>query len=175
MRASQKATFSTFLTLSKDANGDGILSWDDFLLLAEKFTKLQRKGKVEPEVLARWTSIFDKWWSALSTAADYNKVRRSYVMVRVRAIGVLIEFCDLFFGGAMLSKATRPFPLTCRKAGQKSHSLSTIDIFSFFAPISPRIPSSYRFRTRSSSSTNGCSSSRSCVRRPSLTRSCPTF
>ena len=61
-----------FLSVIKDANGDGILSWEDFELLAEKFTKIQRKGKVEKEVLDRWKTIFQKWWTQLTSVADYN-------------------------------------------------------------------------------------------------------
>lgn len=56
-----------------DANGDGVLSWDDFELLAEKFTKIQRKGKVEKEVLERWRTIFKKWWIQLTSVADTNE------------------------------------------------------------------------------------------------------
>ncbi|KAJ6224174.1 hypothetical protein RDWZM_002719, partial [Blomia tropicalis] len=54
-------------------NQDGILSWDDFCLLAEKFCKIQRRGKVENDVLERWKKIFDKWWNELTAHADSNK------------------------------------------------------------------------------------------------------
>ena len=60
------------LCLRTDLNGDGILSWEDFELLAEKFTKIQRKGKLEKEVLDRWKTIFKKLWTQLTSAADYN-------------------------------------------------------------------------------------------------------
>jgi len=55
-----------------DANTDGILSWEDFLLLAERFAKIQRKGKLEKEVFDRWKSIFEKWWNELTSFADEN-------------------------------------------------------------------------------------------------------
>jgi len=42
--------------------------------LAENFTKLQRRGKVEKEVLDRWLAIFKKWWTQLTSFADYNAV-----------------------------------------------------------------------------------------------------
>ena len=60
-----------------DANADGILSWEDFKLLAEKFARIQRRGKLEQEVLDRWKSIFEKWWNELTSCADYNKVHHT--------------------------------------------------------------------------------------------------
>lgn len=57
-----------------DDNGDGILSWEDFNQLAEKYTKLQRRGKVEKEVFDRWKAIFEKWWTQLTSFADFNEV-----------------------------------------------------------------------------------------------------
>ncbi len=57
-----------------DENHDGILSWDDFVLLAEKFAKIQRRGKLEKEVFERWKAIFEKWWNELTSYADANKV-----------------------------------------------------------------------------------------------------
>lgn len=57
-----------------DANKDGILSFEDFELLSEKFTKLQRKGKLEKEPLERWRSIFAAWWKQLTKHSDYNQV-----------------------------------------------------------------------------------------------------
>ncbi|RWS14459.1 sarcoplasmic calcium-binding proteins I: III: and IV-like protein [Dinothrombium tinctorium] len=63
--------YSTFH--NADANKDGILSWEDFLMLAEHYTKLQRRGKLEKEVFDRWKSIFEKWWNQLTDCADYNK------------------------------------------------------------------------------------------------------
>ncbi|KAH9399310.1 Sre1 cleavage activating protein, Scap scp1 [Tyrophagus putrescentiae] len=56
-----------------DENHDGILSWDDFVLLAEKFAKIQRRGKLEKEVFERWKAIFEKWWNELTSYADANK------------------------------------------------------------------------------------------------------
>ena len=64
------------MNYSSDANKDGILSWEDFKQHAESYTKLQRRGKLEKEVLDRWIAIFDKWWNALTSFADYNKVSR---------------------------------------------------------------------------------------------------
>ncbi|XP_015785455.1 sarcoplasmic calcium-binding proteins I, III, and IV [Tetranychus urticae] len=61
----------TFLNFWDD-NGDGILSWEDFNQLAEKYTKLQRRGKLEKEVYDRWKAIFEKWWNQLTSFADYN-------------------------------------------------------------------------------------------------------
>lgn len=59
----------------KDENQDGILSWEDFRLLAEKFAKIQRRGRQpEKEVVERWKSIFEKWWNELTSYADSNKV-----------------------------------------------------------------------------------------------------
>ncbi|XP_075679936.1 sarcoplasmic calcium-binding protein, beta chain-like isoform X2 [Dermatophagoides pteronyssinus] len=53
---------------------DGILSWEDFRLLAEKFAKIQRRGRQpEKEVVERWKSIFEKWWNELTSYADSNK------------------------------------------------------------------------------------------------------
>ncbi|XP_067121759.1 sarcoplasmic calcium-binding proteins I, III, and IV-like [Centruroides vittatus] len=56
-----------------DANSDGVLTWDDFRLLAEKYTKIQRRGKLEKDVFERWKTIFDKWWNELTDHADFNK------------------------------------------------------------------------------------------------------
>jgi len=56
-----------------DQNKDGILSWDDFNIIAEHYTKLQRKGKLEKDVYERWKSILEKWWNELTVHADYNK------------------------------------------------------------------------------------------------------
>ncbi|XP_022664724.1 sarcoplasmic calcium-binding proteins I, III, and IV-like [Varroa jacobsoni] len=56
-----------------DQNKDGILSWDDFNALAEYYTKVQRKGKLEKDVYERWKSILEKWWNELTRDADYNK------------------------------------------------------------------------------------------------------
>lgn len=56
-----------------DANSDGVLTWDDFRLLAEKYTKIQRRGKLEKDVFERWKAIFDKWWNELTDHADFNK------------------------------------------------------------------------------------------------------
>lgn len=57
-----------------DENQDGILTWEDFSLLAEKFAKIQRRGKQpEKEVIERWKSIFEKWWNELTSYADVNK------------------------------------------------------------------------------------------------------
>jgi hypothetical protein len=42
--------------------------------LAERFAKIQRKGKLEKEVLDRWKSIFEKWWNELTFYADENHV-----------------------------------------------------------------------------------------------------
>lgn len=56
-------------------NGDGVLTWDDFNLLAEKYTKIQRKGKLEKDVYERWKSLFEKWWNELTAHADFNKDR----------------------------------------------------------------------------------------------------
>ncbi|XP_054161967.1 sarcoplasmic calcium-binding proteins I, III, and IV-like [Oppia nitens] len=56
-----------------DANHDGILSWNSFQTLAENFAKLQRKGKLEKEVVDRWKAIFEKWWHELTAYADENK------------------------------------------------------------------------------------------------------
>ncbi|OQR69880.1 sarcoplasmic calcium-binding proteins I [Tropilaelaps mercedesae] len=58
----------------KNQNKDGILSWDDFNTLAEYYTKVQRKGKLEKDVYERWKSILEKWWNELTMHADYNKV-----------------------------------------------------------------------------------------------------
>ncbi|OTF77590.1 sarcoplasmic calcium-binding proteins I, III, and IV-like protein, partial [Euroglyphus maynei] len=56
-------------------NKDGILSWEDFRLLAEKFARIQRRGREpEKEVVDRWKSIFEKWWNELTSYADSNKV-----------------------------------------------------------------------------------------------------
>lgn len=63
-----------FTTFVADDNGDGILSWEDFNQLAEKYTKLQRRGKLEKEVYDRWKAIFEKWWTQLTSFADYNAV-----------------------------------------------------------------------------------------------------
>lgn len=60
---------------NEDENHDGILSWEDFRLLAEKFAKIQRRGRQpEKEVVERWQSIFEKWWNELTSYADSNKV-----------------------------------------------------------------------------------------------------
>lgn len=56
-----------------DENKDGILSWEDFVLLAERFAKIQRRGKLEKEVVDRWKAIFEKWWNELTSYADTNK------------------------------------------------------------------------------------------------------
>ena len=42
--------------------------------MAEKFAKIQRRGKLEKEVVQRWEAIFDKWWNELTSYADANKV-----------------------------------------------------------------------------------------------------
>lgn len=57
-----------------DQNKDGILSWEDFNTLAEYYTMVQRKGKLEKDVYERWKSILEKWWNELTMHADYNKV-----------------------------------------------------------------------------------------------------
>jgi len=44
------------------------------VLLAERFAKLQRRGKLEKEVFDRWKAIFEKWWNELTSYADYNHV-----------------------------------------------------------------------------------------------------
>ncbi|XP_013783521.1 sarcoplasmic calcium-binding proteins I, III, and IV-like [Limulus polyphemus] len=56
-----------------DVNGDGVLTWEDFRLLAEKYAKIQRRGKLEKDVFERWQSILEKWWNELTSYADYNK------------------------------------------------------------------------------------------------------
>ncbi|KPM04866.1 sarcoplasmic calcium-binding proteins I, III, and IV-like protein [Sarcoptes scabiei] len=57
-----------------DENKDGILTWEDFRLLAEKYAKIQRRGRTpEKEVVERWKSIFEKWWNELTSYADSNK------------------------------------------------------------------------------------------------------
>lgn len=58
-----------------DYNKDGILTWDDFNIIAENYTKLQRHGKLEKEVYERWKSILEKWWNELTEHADFNKDR----------------------------------------------------------------------------------------------------
>lgn len=63
-----------FSSITLDANKDGILSFEDFELLSEKFTKLQRKGKIEKEPLERWRKIFKSWWNELSKRSDFNLV-----------------------------------------------------------------------------------------------------
>ncbi|CAN7950665.1 unnamed protein product [Ixodes pacificus] len=57
-----------------DYNKDGILTWDDFNIIAENYTKLQRRGKLEKEVYDRWKSILERWWNELTEHADFNKV-----------------------------------------------------------------------------------------------------
>lgn len=59
----------------QDQNQDGTLTWEDFTLLAEKYAKIQRRGKLEKEVVDRWKAIFEKWWNELTSYADVNKVR----------------------------------------------------------------------------------------------------
>ncbi|GIZ00922.1 sarcoplasmic calcium-binding proteins I, III, and IV [Caerostris extrusa] len=56
-----------------DINGDGVLTWDDFKQLAEKYTKIQRRGKLDQDVFKRWESILGKWWDELTHHADFNK------------------------------------------------------------------------------------------------------
>jgi len=56
-----------------DQNKDGILSWEDFNTLAEYYTKLQRKGKLEKDVYERWKHIMECWWNELTVHADFNK------------------------------------------------------------------------------------------------------
>lgn len=58
-----------------DYNKDGILTWDDFNIIAENYTKLQRHGKLEKEVYERWKSILERWWNELTEHADFNKDR----------------------------------------------------------------------------------------------------
>ncbi|KAH7946449.1 hypothetical protein HPB49_025377 [Dermacentor silvarum] len=58
-----------------DYNKDGILTWDDFNIIAENYTKLQRRGKLEKEVFERWKSILERWWNELTEHADFNKDR----------------------------------------------------------------------------------------------------
>ncbi|XP_064469270.1 sarcoplasmic calcium-binding proteins I, III, and IV-like [Ornithodoros turicata] len=56
-----------------DFNRDGILTWDDFNIIAENYTKLQRRGKLEKDVYERWKSILERWWNELTEHADFNK------------------------------------------------------------------------------------------------------
>ncbi|CAG2164155.1 unnamed protein product, partial [Oppiella nova] len=56
-----------------NANSEGILSWNSFQTLAERFAKIQRRGKLEKEVVDRWKAIFEKWWNELTSYADENK------------------------------------------------------------------------------------------------------
>uniref|UniRef100_A0A023G6D3 EF-hand domain-containing protein n=1 Tax=Amblyomma triste TaxID=251400 RepID=A0A023G6D3_AMBTT len=56
-----------------DCNKDGILTWDDFNTLAENYTKLQRRGKLEKEVYERWKMVLERWWNELTEHADFNK------------------------------------------------------------------------------------------------------
>ncbi|CAG2102305.1 unnamed protein product [Medioppia subpectinata] len=60
-------------SVRKDANNEGILSWNSFQTLAEKYAKIQRRGKLEKEVVDRWKAIFEKWWNELTSYADENK------------------------------------------------------------------------------------------------------
>ncbi|KAH6930683.1 hypothetical protein HPB50_017200 [Hyalomma asiaticum] len=63
------------LTILRNYNRDGILTWDDFNIIAENYTKLQRHGKLEKEVFERWKSILERWWNELTEHADFNKDR----------------------------------------------------------------------------------------------------
>ncbi|GFR15752.1 pro-Pol polyprotein [Trichonephila clavata] len=56
-----------------DINDDGVLTWEDFRQLAEKYTKIQRRGKLDEDVFKRWESILGKWWDELTHHADFNK------------------------------------------------------------------------------------------------------
>ncbi|GIY57707.1 hypothetical protein CDAR_247291, partial [Caerostris darwini] len=40
-----------------------------------KYTKIQRRGKLDQDVFKRWESILGKWWDELTHHADFNKVR----------------------------------------------------------------------------------------------------
>uniref|UniRef100_A0A090XBH7 Putative conserved plasma membrane protein n=1 Tax=Ixodes ricinus TaxID=34613 RepID=A0A090XBH7_IXORI len=46
-----------------------------FNIIAENYTKLQRRGKLEKEVYERWKSILERWWNEPTEHADFNKDR----------------------------------------------------------------------------------------------------
>ncbi|KAI7696090.1 Sarcoplasmic calcium-binding proteins I, III, and IV [Sarcoptes scabiei] len=80
-----------------DENKDGILTWEDFRLLAEKYAKIQRRGRTpEKEVVERWKSIFEKWWNELTSYADSNKDK-------------LVEFHEWLDFFKQLGKNTKSF------------------------------------------------------------------
>ncbi|XP_054709100.1 sarcoplasmic calcium-binding protein 1-like [Uloborus diversus] len=43
--------------------------------LPAKYTKIQRRGKLDQDVYKRWESILGKWWDELTQHADFNKDR----------------------------------------------------------------------------------------------------
>ncbi|KAH8024280.1 hypothetical protein HPB51_022399 [Rhipicephalus microplus] len=75
------------LRKTRNFNKDGILTWDDFNIIAEYYTKLQRHGKLEKEVYERWKSILERWWNELTEHADFNKDYKKYLKTHNLDIG----------------------------------------------------------------------------------------
>ncbi|GAV01942.1 hypothetical protein RvY_12572 [Ramazzottius varieornatus] len=55
-----------------DVDCDGVLSSEDFDLLAQRFAIYQRHGKFEKDVVDRWRAIVGGWWTNFTGAADAN-------------------------------------------------------------------------------------------------------
>lgn len=56
-----------------DYDGNGVITWNDFDLMAEKYAVYQRRGKYEQDVVDRWKKLVKMWWESLSSQADTNE------------------------------------------------------------------------------------------------------
>ena len=69
-----------------DLDGDGWLTAEDFMSNAETLAVLQRHGKWEDDVVARWRSYLGGWWDILSaelipaSAHLHNEVHLRYFL-----------------------------------------------------------------------------------------------